>query len=101
MDLLHHLHVQGLQSVAGGRDEVETGVDPLVSDIKPGEESLSENIVNIIVLSPLHPGLGLQVAVELVLHIVHYGGPALGVVHGLTEAGSVDNSQREFYSVLN
>ena len=42
VDLLHHLHVQGLQSVAGGRYEVETGVDPLVSDIKPGEERLSE-----------------------------------------------------------
>ena len=42
VDLLHHLHVQGLQSVAGGRYEVETGVDPLVSDIKPAEERLSE-----------------------------------------------------------
>ena len=42
VDLLHHLHVQGLQSVAGGRYEVETGVDPLVSDIKPAEERLSD-----------------------------------------------------------
>ena len=38
VDLLHHLHVQGLQAVAGGRYEVETGVDPLVSDVKPAEE---------------------------------------------------------------
>ena len=41
VDLLHHLHVQRLQAVPGGGYEVETGVDPLVGDIKPGGERFS------------------------------------------------------------
>ena len=41
VDLLHHLHVQRLQAVACGCYEVETGVDPLVGDIKPGGERFS------------------------------------------------------------
>ena len=95
----HEVNVEGFQSMTSWCYEVEAGVNPLVSNIEPGHSMNSNSSISS--NSPLHPGLGLQVAVKLVLHIVHYGVPALGVVHGLAEPGSVDNSQREFYSVLN
>ena len=99
VNLLHDLHVKRLQSVSCGGNEVEAGVNPLVSNIEPGQSMNSNSIISS--NSPLHPGLGLQVAVKLVLNVVHDGVPALAVVHGLTEPGSVNDSQREFYSVLN
>ena len=42
VDLLHHLNIKRLQAVSGGRYEVEAGVDSLVSDIEPAEETLSQ-----------------------------------------------------------
>ena len=48
----------------------------------------------------LDPCLRLQVCVEPVLDILQDGGPALGVVHRLPEAGGVDHCQRELHAIL-
>ena len=84
VDLLHHLHVQRLEAMSSGSDEVEAGVYPGVSD-----------------LHSLHPGLSLQVGIKLILNIVHNRSPTLSVVHCFTKAGSVNYCQGQFDSILN
>ena len=65
-------------------DEVEAGMDTSVSN-----------------LEPLHPGLSLQVGIKLVLDIVNYRSPTLGVVNSFSKSRGVNHCQRELDAILN
>jgi hypothetical protein len=75
---LHVLDVQGLQAVAGGRDEVEAGVD---ARIRQGEA--------------VYPRFGVQERLILSFHILYDGRPTIRVVDGVAEARRVHDGQRQ------
>ena len=84
VDLLHDLHIQRFETMPRWSNEIEAGMDSSVSN-----------------LEPLHPGLSLKVGIKLVLDIVNYWSPTLGVVNSFTKPRGVDHCQRELDAILN
>ena len=83
MQRLHEGHVQRLESVARGRDEVEAAMDAVVADV-----------------AAIEPRLVLQVLLELLVDVSDDGLEAAVVVDGIPVARSVDDRQAETDATL-
>ena len=83
MQPAHNLNVKGLQGVTGGLDEVDARVDPVVDDV---------GTIDLV--------LGLQVSVVSLLDVLDNRTPRVIVVHKVTKARRVDDSQTETDTVL-
>lgn len=83
METAHNFDVQRLEGVAGGLDEVDTGVDAVVDNVAA---------VNLV--------LGLQVSVETLLDVLDDRAPRVVVIDKVTEARSIDDAQAETDTVL-
>lgn len=83
MKAAHHLHIQGLERVAGGLDEVDTRVHSVVHNVHP---------VDLV--------LGVQVGVESLLDVLDDGSPRVIVIHKVAKARRVDHRQTQAHPVL-
>jgi hypothetical protein len=79
----HDFNVEGLQGVAGGLDEIDTGVNTVIDDV------CAVNLV-----------LCLQVGIVSLLDVLNDRAPRVIVVDKITEAGSVDHSQAKTNAIL-
>ena len=79
----HNLNVQRFQGVTGGLDEVDTGVDTVVNDV---------GTVDLI--------FGLQISIVSLLNVLNNRAPRIIVVHKVTKARGVDDSQTQANTVL-
>lgn len=83
MQSAHHLDVERLERVAGGLDEVYTCVDAVVDNV---------HAVDLV--------FGIEVGVEPLLDVLHDWSPRVIVVHEITKARSINDSQAEADAVL-
>jgi hypothetical protein len=83
MESSHHLNIEGLQGMPSWLNEVYTGVYTVVHDVH------SVDLV-----------LSLEVRVESLLNVLHNWSPRIVVVHEITKARGVYNSQSQSDSVL-
>lgn len=83
VESLHIFNVQWFEAVPRWRDEVEADVDAGVGQA-----------------DPVDPGLGVQERLVLWLDVVDDGLPAVGVVHGVPEAGCVHDGEGEVHAGL-
>ena len=79
----HDLDIERLERVAGGLDEVDTGVDAVVDNV---------HAVDLV--------LGVQVCIEALLDVLNDWAPGVIVVDKVSETGSVNDSQAQANSVL-
>lgn len=78
MEAAHNLNVKGLEGVASGLNEEDTGVNSVVDNIH------SVDLV-----------LGIEVSIKTLFNVVGDWAPRLVVVDKVTKAGSINNSQAE------
>lgn len=83
MQSTHDLNVEGLQRVAGGLDEIDTGVDTVINNV------CAVNLV-----------LRLQVGIVSLLDVFDDRAPRVIVVDKITEARSVDHSQAKTHAIF-
>lgn len=83
MQTAHHLNVQWLQGVAGGLDEVDTGVHTVVNNV---------HAVDLV--------LGVEVGIEPLLDVLDNGTPRVVVVDEVSESGGVNDGQTQTDAVL-
>lgn len=79
----HDLNVQRLKGVAGGLDEVDTGVDTVVNNVSAVDLVLS-----------------LQVGIVSLLNVLYNRAPRIVVVHEITESRGVNHGQAKTNAVL-
>jgi hypothetical protein len=70
----HNLDIKGLQRVASGLDEVDTGVDAVINDVRTVDLVLS-----------------LEVSIVSLFDVLHNWAPGIVVVDEVAESGGVDN----------
>ena len=79
----HDLNVQRLEGVAGGLDEVDTGVDTVVNNVRTVDLVFS-----------------LQVGIVSLLNVLYDRAPRIVVVHEITESRGVNHGQAKANAVL-
>jgi hypothetical protein len=83
VETAHDLNVQRLQRMAGGLNEVDTGVDAVVDNVAA---------VDLV--------LGLEVGVVALLDVLDNWAPRIIVVDEVTESGGIDHAEAEADTVL-
>lgn len=82
-ETLHHLNIQRLQGVASRTDEVQASVHAEINLLRSARLLLLQHVALMLVVQKLNDGL-----------------PAVPVVHVVTEAGGVDDSQSDLEELL-
>ena len=83
MQSAHHLDVEWLQRVTSRLYKVYTGVDAVVDNV---------HAVDLV--------LGVQVRIEALLNVFHNRSPRVVVVHKVTEARGVNDSQAKTHAIF-
>ena len=83
MQSAHDFHVQGLQRVTRGLDEIDAGVDPVVDNVHSVDFVLS-----------------VEICIKTLLDVLDDWTPGLCVVHKVSKARRVNHGESQTHAIL-